>query len=116
MIGVAKHRVWRLKRASDDSFEFGVLARFSRAKGDDASALRDYFQLQHDLREFYTHWSAVDSHFKKIVDSQPETLTGIRMLAQDPLECLLSFICSSNNHISRISRTLRAFARISSAV
>ena len=24
------------------------------------------------------------------------------MLRQDPLECLFSFICSSNNHISRI--------------
>ncbi|GFH08980.1 WD_REPEATS_REGION domain-containing protein, partial [Haematococcus lacustris] len=25
-----------------------------------------------------------------------------RMLRQDPLECLFQFICSSNNHISRI--------------
>lgn len=29
-------------------------------------------------------------------------MSGIRMLRQDPVECLFSFICSSNNHISRI--------------
>lgn len=28
--------------------------------------------------------------------------TGARMLRQDPVECLFQFICSSNNHISRI--------------
>lgn len=28
--------------------------------------------------------------------------SGARMLRQDPVECLFQFICSSNNHISRI--------------
>ena len=28
--------------------------------------------------------------------------TGARMLRQDPVECLFQFVCSSNNHISRI--------------
>lgn len=27
---------------------------------------------------------------------------GVRILRQDPTECLFSFICTSNNHISRI--------------
>uniref|UniRef100_A0A914W915 N-glycosylase/DNA lyase n=1 Tax=Plectus sambesii TaxID=2011161 RepID=A0A914W915_9BILA len=106
LIGVAKHRVWQLKRQSDETFGFSVLARFSRANGDDASALREYLQLGPDLRQLYAHWCDIDSYFKKLVDCQPDTLSGIRMLAQDPLECLLSFICSSNNHISRISQMI----------
>ena len=31
-----------------------------------------------------------------------ERAAGARMLRQDPVECLFQFICSSNNHISRI--------------
>lgn len=37
------------------------------------------------------------------------------MLRQDPVECLLSFICSSNNHVARITamieRLCQAFGR-----
>ncbi|XP_056239899.1 N-glycosylase/DNA lyase [Seriola aureovittata] len=60
--------------------------------------LRDYFQLNVELGELYREWRAADPHFKKIAD----IFTGVRMLRQDPTECLFSFICTSNNHISRI--------------
>ena len=33
-------------------------------------------------------------------------LPGMRILRQDPAECLLSFICSSNNNVSRIQLIL----------
>ncbi|KFW82121.1 N-glycosylase/DNA lyase, partial [Manacus vitellinus] len=40
---------------------------------------------------------------------------GVRVLRQDPIECLFSFICTSNNHISRITamieRLCQAFGR-----
>ncbi|KAI7797466.1 N-glycosylase/DNA lyase [Triplophysa rosa] len=64
----------------------------------DEELLRDYFQLDVKLEDLYRHWSAVDLHFKQIAN----VFTGVRMLRQDPGECLFSFICSSNNHISRI--------------
>ena len=35
----------------------------------------------------------------------PGALLGVRILRKDPRECLLSFICSSNTNIPRISRT-----------
>lgn len=61
--------------------------------------LRDYFQLSVSLGELYEQWSRADPHFKQV----SETFTGVRILRQDPRECLFSFICTSNNHISRIS-------------
>ncbi|XP_018541508.1 N-glycosylase/DNA lyase [Lates calcarifer] len=60
--------------------------------------LRDYLQLNVKLEELYREWGAADPHFRKIAD----IFTGVRMLRQDPTECLFSFICTSNNHISRI--------------
>ncbi|XP_034067048.1 N-glycosylase/DNA lyase [Gymnodraco acuticeps] len=60
--------------------------------------LRDYFQLNVKLGDLYKEWGAADHHFKHIAD----IFTGIRMLRQDPTECLFSFICTSNNHITRI--------------
>uniref|UniRef100_A0A3Q2SSW2 N-glycosylase/DNA lyase n=1 Tax=Fundulus heteroclitus TaxID=8078 RepID=A0A3Q2SSW2_FUNHE len=64
----------------------------------EAEMLRDYFQLHVKLGDLYREWGAADCHFKEIAD----IFTGVRMLRQDPTECLFSFICTSNNHISRI--------------
>ncbi|XP_074500044.1 N-glycosylase/DNA lyase isoform X2 [Sebastes fasciatus] len=65
---------------------------------DEEEMLRDYFQLNVKLGDLYKEWGAADPHFKRIAD----IFTGVRMLRQDPTECLFSFICTSNNHISRI--------------
>ena len=61
--------------------------------------LRDYFQLNVSLVKLYQQWGKVDENFKEVASEFP----GIRILRQDPTETLFSFICSSNNHISRIS-------------
>ena len=61
--------------------------------------LRDYFQLNVDLPMLYKQWSLADKNFEKISNS----FLGIRIMRQDPTENLFSFICSSNNHVSRIS-------------
>ncbi|XP_070766518.1 N-glycosylase/DNA lyase [Enoplosus armatus] len=66
--------------------------------GEEEEMLRDYFQLNMKLGDLYKEWGAADPHFKRIAD----IFTGVRMLRQDPTECLFSFICTSNNHISRI--------------
>ena len=63
------------------------------------SILWDYFQLDVDLKELYRQWAQADKNFSKVSSSFP----GVRILRQDPVENLVSFICSSNNNISRIS-------------
>nr|XP_041574770.1 N-glycosylase/DNA lyase isoform X4 [Taeniopygia guttata] len=73
--------------------------------------LRDYFQLDVGLPPLYHAWGAADPLFRKVANDFP----GVRVLRQDPVECLFSFICTSNNHISRITamieRLCQAFGR-----
>jgi len=66
--------------------------------------LNDYFNLPTNLKSLYKTWSDRDPHFSK----KAVTFTGIRMLRQDPWENLISFICSSNNNISRIGQMASA--------
>ncbi|GAQ83085.1 DNA glycosylase [Klebsormidium nitens] len=65
-----------------------------------AKELRAFLNLDAArLSDLYKGFSAADSRFASLAAH----LGGARMLRQDPLECLFSFICSSNNHISRIT-------------
>ncbi|CAE6434019.1 unnamed protein product [Rhizoctonia solani] len=61
--------------------------------------LRDYFQLNIDLEALYSDWGKRDPVFQKVAPR----FVGIRILRQDPWENVVSFICSQNNHISRIT-------------
>lgn len=61
-------------------------------------ALSDYFNLDVDLAKLAKYWSSQDPHYSFV----NQHIYGCRMLRQDPVECLFQFICSSNNHISRI--------------
>ncbi|KAI7869265.1 DNA glycosylase [Mucor mucedo] len=65
--------------------------------------IRDYFQLDKvSLEKCYKDWSKIDSNFSK----KSIHFAGIRILRQDPWENLISFICSSNNNITRISQMI----------
>ena len=59
--------------------------------------LEDYLGLNHDLDSIYAGLSD-DPVLARLVEKYP----GLRILRQDPWECLVSFICSGNNNISRI--------------
>ncbi|XP_037242590.1 N-glycosylase/DNA lyase isoform X2 [Falco rusticolus] len=119
--GVLEGRVWTLRQEQDrlwytlygeEGDEEGGPA--GAAKPGDAETdqiLRDYFQLDVGLPALYRAWGAADPLFRKVAADFP----GVRVLRQDPVECLLSFICTSNNHVSRITgmieRLCRTFGR-----
>jgi N-glycosylase/DNA lyase len=67
--------------------------------------LRAYFSLKVNVPALYQQWAKVDSHFK----STAMRYAGVRVLRQDPWECLVGFICSSNNNIRRISSMVIPF-------
>ncbi|PKY05040.1 DNA N-glycosylase [Aspergillus campestris IBT 28561] len=73
----------------------------SNPKPDDTpSLLTHYFNLSSNLTTLYAQWSSSDPNFRK----KAPQFTGIRILRQDAWEALVSFICSSNNNIARISQ------------
>lgn len=118
--GVFRGKVWTLKQdefnlyyrvfenkeksaSSKPSTSVGkdntIIAKTDNLKDCNDSILKQYLQLDVDILKLYKKWSSTDSYFKEI-SSQ---FSGIRALQQDPVENLFSFICSSNNNISRIT-------------
>ncbi|ODV85143.1 hypothetical protein CANARDRAFT_159875 [[Candida] arabinofermentans NRRL YB-2248] len=62
--------------------------------------LTNYFNLQVNFGELYDEWCKMDTRFIK----NSKNFQGVRMLNQDPWENLISFICSTNNNVKRISK------------
>ncbi|XP_071455374.1 N-glycosylase/DNA lyase [Hetaerina americana] len=61
--------------------------------------LRQYLRLDVDLQSLYDEWGSRDPHFAEAA----KAFFGVRILKQEPVENIFSFICATNNHISRIS-------------
>ncbi|OQR97872.1 N-glycosylase/DNA lyase [Achlya hypogyna] len=66
------------------------------------NVLHSYFRLDDNLSELYHAWMEPEDKFSPAFRSLP----GLRLIRQNPLECLFSFICSSNNNISRVTQML----------
>ncbi len=64
--------------------------------------IRDYFRLDDDLEKIY----ASIGRDEKII-SLIRKYRGLRLISQDPWECMVSYICSSNNTIRNIKNSIR---------
>ena len=97
-VGVIGQRVVSMRQAPDDVLYRVHCRPSSSSASADAAAIADYFNLEVSLSSLSAQWAEADERFRRLEPFLP----GCRMLRQDPAECLFSFICSSNNHISRI--------------
>ena len=111
-VGVLGRRLLEVRETETDCL-FRCLGDQSGA-GDDQSAaaslcneVRQFFQLDTPLAPLYEKWSRADCRMAAVAKALP----GMRVLRQEPSECLFSFICSSNNNIGRIAGMLESLRR-----
>lgn len=118
---------FRFERVSDGEYDerirgiaFGRLVEFAR-KGE------EYYIIGSSLDEYksiWRHFLGLDINYPKMreriladtgaypsVSSAEECSCGIRILAQDPFETLISFIISQNNNIPRIKGIIERLCR-----
>ena len=96
------------KRTADDDVLYREVGAASPAPEPAAVAddgglrrvLEDYFRLDVPLARLYQEWSDADPNFRQ----HAAAFRGIRLLRQDPVENLFTFICSSCNNIVRIAQ------------
>ena len=107
--GVIHGNLIRAQQSEDD----GDSVRFTSEPDPPAAfkpILEDYLGLNHDLDAIYDELAE-----DPILEPLFSKYSGLRVLRQDPWECLVSFICSGNNNITRISQNVedisRAFGR-----
>ena len=102
--GIAFGRAVRIRRTGDTLTIYGA----------DAD---DYFNIWRGYLGFDTDYSLLSAdilaHFPtgSIMTEAAEYGKGIRILAQDPFETLISFIISQNNNIPRIKKLVEALSR-----
>jgi len=83
----------------------GVLAVVSEGDSVSRADLEQFLQNQFPLDHLVAQWSH-DPHLTRAAAAFP----GLRLLRQDPWECLASFICSSTKRIVQIKEIVRLLA------
>ena len=73
----------------------------------DLSLVRDYFRLDVNLPALARRFSSHDPHLHEAMTS----FAGLRVIRQDPVECLFSFLCSSAAPLYRIRGAIAALCR-----
>ncbi len=68
----------------------------------DRKYIQDYFRFDDDLERIYSEIGRDD-----LMNSLIRKYRGLRLIRQDPWECLVSYICSSNNTIRNIKNSIR---------
>ncbi len=83
----------------DDVFEFDSSPYYSGWE-------RKYFRLDDNFEEIRKSFS----NDRTILDLM-EKYKGLRILRQDPIQCIFSFACASNNNIPRIKKIIKNLSK-----
>ena len=71
----------------------------------DVAFVRSYFRLDDNLEAIYSS-IAIDGHIRRAV----RRYRGLRLLRQEPWECLVSYLVSQASNIPRISKSIERLA------
>ena len=93
--GVVKGIFIKIRRT-----ENGVEFRSSKPEESVRSLLEHYLRLDEGIQSIYNGLSLSDPHMAELV----KKYKGMRILRQEPWECLVSYICSNNNSVEGIGR------------
>lgn len=94
--GVFKGNVLNVKKGNDTIIFKGIV------NGNIKEVVEDYFDLKRDYTKIKKKLSKVDTNMKKGIKYGE----GIRILNQELIETILSFIISANNNIPRIKKII----------
>lgn len=99
--GVVGAHLVSLRQVSDEvEFLHHASSCMAKASASDVEKeIREYLNLDTILVDLYAEFTAADARFAAVAPF----VGGARLLRQPPLECVFQFICSSNNHIQRIT-------------
>ncbi|MCL5011601.1 MAG: hypothetical protein M1594_01770 [Candidatus Marsarchaeota archaeon] len=94
--GFIKGKKVRIKKSGENLFFEGV----------DKNEISSFFKLEENLDDIYN--SVVSKSRDKLVEELLKKYRGLRVLRQDPWECLISFITSQNSSIKTIKKRVKS--------
>src|SRR3989338_6011622 len=87
----AQHKLFKVKQLGNKLFYDGASQKF----------INSYFNLNQDLKPILRK-IVTDKHMHKATTKY----SGLRLINQDPWECLIAFLCSSASNIPKIKQNL----------
>ena len=93
-------------RQTEDGVEYRAGGPNGATDADLSDLLSRYFRLDDDIEAIYADLCARDPQMEKLIEAH----RGMRLLRQDPWECLVSYMCSAPASIASIKRCVEAIA------
>jgi N-glycosylase/DNA lyase len=96
-----KQGEWWYGVVGENAFKIRQIGNKLEFENAEMGFVKSYFGLQEDLLKILSQISK-DKHIKRAIDA----FNGLRILRQDPWECLISYICATYKNIPAIKKML----------